>query len=95
MNDARLIDANALMKNIGKIPQLRGITHGRMKKAVEETPTIDAVPVVHGRWMYGEDVDLVCSVCGKDALSDWTCQQICTDYCPHCGAKMKRGAGNV
>ena len=42
----RLIDADALMKNIGKIPQLRGITYGRMKKAVEETPTIDAVPVV-------------------------------------------------
>ncbi len=42
----RLIDADVLMKNIGKIPQLRGITYGRMKRAVEETPTIDAVPVV-------------------------------------------------
>lgn len=51
MPDVRLIDANALMKNIGKIPQLRGITYGRMKKAVEETPTVDAVPVVHGRWV--------------------------------------------
>ena len=49
MPDKRLIDANALMKNIGKIPQLRGITYGRMKKAVEETPTIDAVPVVRCR----------------------------------------------
>lgn len=49
MSDVRLIDANALMKNIGKIPQLRGITYGRMKNAVEETPTIDAVPVVRCR----------------------------------------------
>ena len=49
MPDVRLIDANALMKNIGKIPQLRGITYGRMKKAVEETPTIDAVEVVRCR----------------------------------------------
>lgn len=49
MNDVRLIDPNALMKKIGKIPQLRGITYGRMKKAVEETPTIDAVPVVRCR----------------------------------------------
>lgn len=49
MADVRLIDANVLMKNIGKIPQLRGITYGRMKKAVEETPTIDAVPVVRCR----------------------------------------------
>ena len=55
MPDKRLIDANALMKNIGKIPQLRGITYGRMKKAVEETPTIDAVEVVHGRWEWYED----------------------------------------
>lgn len=49
------------------------------------------VPERHGRWKYGEDVDLICSVCGGDALSDWTCQQICTTYCPHCGAKMRRG----
>lgn len=42
----RLIDADALMKNIGKIPQLRGITYSRMKRAVEETPIIDAEPVV-------------------------------------------------
>lgn len=44
--ERRLIYANALMKNVGKIPQLRGITYGRMKKAVEETTTIDAVEVV-------------------------------------------------
>ena len=49
MSDVRLIDANALMKNIGKIPQLRGITYSRMKKVVEETLTIDAVPVVRCR----------------------------------------------
>lgn len=42
MDSKRMIDANELMKNIGKIPQLRGITYGRMKKAVEDTPTIDA-----------------------------------------------------
>lgn len=46
MTEQRMIDANALMKNVGKNPQLRGITYSRMKKAVEETPTIDAVPVV-------------------------------------------------
>ena len=44
--ERRLIDANELMKSVGKIPQLRGITYGRMKKAVEETTTIDAVEVV-------------------------------------------------
>ena len=62
MPDKRLIDANALMKNIGKIPQLRGITYGRMKKAVEETPTIDAVSVVHGRWIL-QRIYRKCSLC--------------------------------
>lgn len=91
MPDKRLIDANALMKNIGKIPQLRGITYGRMKKAVEETPTIDAVEVVHGRWVLG--VPITCSVCGKPAaehdspISFWE-----SPYCPWCGAKMDGGA---
>lgn len=47
--ERRLIDANELMKNVGKIPQLRGVTYGRMKKAVEETTTISAVEVVRCR----------------------------------------------
>ena len=75
---ARLIDADALMKNVGKIPQLRGITYGRMKKAVEETPTVDAEPVRHGRWEHG----MRCSYCGQIDLSK-------PNYCPNCGAKMR------
>lgn len=100
MADVRLIDANALMKNIGKIPQLRGITYGRMKKAVEETPTIDTAPVVHGRWIRANDeqayfdVEYVCSECqfvvavsgiGTPILYGYK-------YCPGCGAKMDGGA---
>lgn len=84
---ARLIDADALMKNVGKIPQLRGITYGRMKKAVEETPTIDAEPVRHGRWVKGENWGVTCSEC--------SCLAIAHDgknYCPNCGAKMDGGA---
>ena len=90
MSDKRLIDANALMKNIGKIPQLRGITYGRMKKAVEETPTIDAVEVVHGRWdkpvehglpYAANHLGVVCSYCCKWSDNDY-------NYCPNCGAKM-------
>ena len=58
---------------------------------IEAAPTVDAVEVVHGRWLgwgksgtptyenYG-----TCSVCGEDA-------EIYTEhrnYCPNCGAKM-------
>jgi hypothetical protein len=56
-------------------------------------PTIDAEPVRHGRWVYGEDVDIQCSECGKDAMSDWMkYTQVYSPYCPWCGAKMDGGA---
>lgn len=92
MPDKRLIDANALIKNIGKIPQLRGITYGRMKKAVEETPTIDAVSVVHGRWIL-ERIYRKCSLCEwifciRDEEGDL--QKF--NYCPNCGMPMDGGA---
>ena len=89
MADVRLIDANALMKNIGKIPQLRGITYGRMKKAVEETPTIDAVEVVHARWVHDINNLYGCSAClGRETMSHRKLKK----YCPNCGAKMDGGA---
>ena len=91
MSDVRLIDANALMKNVGKMPQLRGITYGRMKKAVEETPTIDAVPVVHGRWEYDRPNHYKCSVC--DAM--WSGVVRFMKFCPNCGAKMDGGASDA
>lgn len=83
MPDKRLIDANALMKNIGKIPQLRGITYGRMKKAVEETPTIDAVEVVRCMDCAGRKKNKFCIEWLKYVPDDGFC---------HKGAKMDGGA---
>ena len=73
--ERRLIDANALMKNIGKIPQLRGITYGRMKKAVEEAPTIDAVEVVRCRECAYMHVPRCCpfQISGFKVDADWYC----------------------
>lgn len=48
----------------------------------------DVAPVVHGRWVYGEDVDIQCSVCGADALTEGDYRQVKSRYCPNCGAKM-------
>lgn len=59
--------------------------------AIKAIPTVDAVPVVHGRWIpfHSEAAGDIqyCSACeiGFDAK---------TDYCPHCGAKMD-GDGNA
>ena len=63
---------------------------------VRYAPTVDAVEVVHGRWVRCKDwdYDYECSVCegyaveNKDGNYD-----ILTHYCPNCGAKMD-GDGN-
>lgn len=50
------------------------------------TPTVDAVPVVHGRWnnMDGYKMRKVCSECGWDVPEYGKFYS----YCPNCGAKM-------
>ena len=83
----RLIDANALIKEANADGAYGYVD----AKQIADAPTIDAVEVVHGRWLgwgksgtptyenYG-----TCSVCGEDA-------EIYTEhrnYCPNCGAKM-------
>lgn len=83
----RLIDANARIKEANADGAYGYVD----AKQIADAPTVDAVEVVHGRWLgwgksgtptyenYG-----TCSVCGEDA-------EIYTEhrnYCPNCGAKM-------
>ena len=49
---------------------------------MDDAPTIEAVPVVHGEWIK-ETVLSKCSVCGFRLGADTY------RYCPNCGAKMK------
>ena len=59
--------------------------------AVDNAPTVDAVPVVHGWW----NADETCSVCGEkstEGLDAVKWDYWLPDYCPHCGAKMGGGA---
>lgn len=54
-------------------------------EAIEEQPTADAVPVVHGRWVKPQRHVVTyqkCSVCGE-------CFSLGTyKYCPDCAARM-------
>lgn len=89
----RLIDADAL-----KIRIEHAIWSGRLKSpfrvtdVIDKTPTIDAEPVRHGKWIKADSQQyfrkhypcFTCSECGyrKDSQKRW-------NYCPNCGADMK------
>ena len=62
---------------------------------VVNAPTVEAVPVVHGKWIV-KDSGLwqECSVCGVAVEVDsmYMCkasEDMNFNYCPHCGAKME------
>jgi rRNA maturation endonuclease Nob1 len=56
-------------------------------KWVNEAPTIDAVPVVYGRWQKRGN-EKICSACKFIYYSN----NDDFNYCPNCGAKMRKGA---
>lgn len=80
----RLIDADALIEEA-----LTGGVYCYVDALqIAIAPTVDVVPVVHGRWIekkkyiFGTMYD--CSICGNRILNNghaW-------NYCPNCGAKM-------
>ena len=93
----RLIDADALKFDImcvyGSNPQyINWLNHA---------PTVDAVPVRHGKWIKGSETKRVkenrygvlfdayyCSACESEAYWDSDYGQILFYYCPNCGARM-------
>ena len=67
-----------------------GAEHAAYKNVLDlicSAQTIDAVPLVHGKWKCQEP----CPICGKDRFdgldadiwADWE-----PPFCPNCGAKM-------
>lgn len=59
---------------------------------VGEIPSADVAPVVHGEWMKNRKLWHYCSVCLEDALmSRSTGEEVLSETCPHCGAKMDGG----
>lgn len=61
-------------------------------KQIKKMPTVDAEPVRHGHWIYGNDFHWYTASCNKcgyqrrtdikaDRWNQW-------NYCPNCGARM-------
>ena len=70
-------------------------------REIRNAPAADVAPVVHGKWLRGNDdwyglTTIQCPICSEE----W-CFEIDDDvsllnykYCPNCGAKMDGGNGN-
>lgn len=92
----RLVDADELRKKA--VPHTRGERAylAEIKKwavlvsDLDDAPTIDAVPVVHGRWEKSEHLYgyVGCSVCHDCYVwGEWRDKKK-WGHCPNCGAKM-------
>lgn len=88
----RLIDADDL-KDWSEIVPLTGdggIDINDFDEKLKSMPTVDAVPVRHGKWIHEVryTIDSLhsyqqyrCSECGMTYITN-------TKYCPNCGARM-------
>ena len=85
MTDKRLIDANALLDAMPKNDEILSLD---VRRVICDAPTIDAVEVVHGRWVFDRPNHYKCSLC--DAM--WSGVVRFMKFCPDCGMPMDGGA---
>ena len=90
-NEMRLIDANTLKAEFtGNFHEMWHYTGSRAM--IDVAPTVDAKPVVHGRWVSDEgDVLFHCSECETQISTSWNYDDLHWNYCPNCGAQMYGG----
>ena len=89
----RLIDADAVMEFARSLDSLsESQLIDVLYVIANEVPTIDAVRVVHGKWIYegarGRFPACRCSVCENVENADWAMISGEVNYCPQCGARM-------
>lgn len=96
----RLIDIDRLCNDLAKRwsvadkkkeDTIRAVMADVVTPIVVSQPTVDAVPVRHGRWRHYEGM-LYCSECGTEFYDD--IMEYCGDnvpkFCPECGADMRK-----
>ena len=96
--EKRLIDANALMESIYDTEYSICCPLDEVSGVINDAPTVDAVPVVHGEWQFGEldflGASVKCSNCGWGV--DKADPVLWVEYpghkfCGNCGADMRGG----
>ena len=98
-NEKRLIDAMSTVTKISKrvTPLIAQGCHpqrvyAEILKVIAQAPTVDAVEVVHGRWV-DEYPYVRCSECNAEWVNCRTDNEPSLFYyCPNCGADMRGNA---
>lgn len=97
-NEKRLIDANELKKctcewcNTHYTDEPCEPSECIEMLRIDSQPTVDAVPVVHGRNLDADTPSLFeCSVCHWSCIDTYYGDTADYNYCPNCGAKMDGG----
>lgn len=79
----------ATWKDTGYTDPLNVMT--AIRDRLEALPTVDAVPVRHGRWEWDGEA-FVCSACGSGYKGQPTMMgEPMFEFCPVCGADMRKG----
>lgn len=98
----KLIDADELEKvwTIAS-PEPYSTDAAEVLDSIRGAPTVDAVPVVHGRWGQTNDdwyglTTFQCSACGEEYCFEYAedLSALNYNYCPNCGARMDLEDGN-
>lgn len=58
---------------------------------INNQPTVDAVPMVHGRWVHLGGDEWYCSACGFVITTEGSWDKPTKKYCEDCGAKIDGG----
>lgn len=90
MANGKLIREEDAIANIRKRLEIPAEYRVRAINAVEMAEPVDAVEVVHGRWIW-KDGECFCSVCSEKGEPKYHYESGEVEeypYCPNCGAKM-------
>lgn len=90
---SRYIEVDHLKKSVEELPNCYNGFSDTYDKAciiglIDEEPTADVVPVVHGHWIEQQTSNIYkCSVCGERIYSSREVGNLHA-FCRYCGAKM-------
>lgn len=87
----RPIDADGLKTALISCRDLGRRSCEAVVKVIDEQPTIEAEPVVHGEWIY-ENYTWHCGVCGFHPFKGYIPKEPGFNFCPNCRAKMDGGS---